>query len=117
MDHIDRPRIHRSEHEKRIHKLSHTMSNKQDLIATPWHIWERKETDEYIEPEYCAYEEEEESAEDGRDYIWIEGGVIEKEIERQATIYGKGSRVEGGIAMMKGVEFTPQKRHQTTYRQ
>jgi hypothetical protein len=27
MDHIDRPRIHRSGHEKRIHKLS-TMSNK-----------------------------------------------------------------------------------------
>ena len=22
------------------------------IIATPWHIWERKETDEDIEPEY-----------------------------------------------------------------
>jgi hypothetical protein len=50
MDHIDRPRIDRSEHEKRIHKLSH--HEQQDLIATPWQIWERKETEEYIEPEF-----------------------------------------------------------------
>jgi hypothetical protein len=89
MDHIDRRRIHRSEHEKRIHQLSH--HEQQDLIATPWQIWERKEIDEYIEPEH--YEEEEETEEYGRDYIWIEGGVIEKEIERQATIYGKGSSI------------------------
>jgi hypothetical protein len=44
MDHIDRPRIHRNEHEKRIHKLSH--HEQHDLIATPWQIWERKEIDE-----------------------------------------------------------------------
>jgi hypothetical protein len=49
MDHIDRPRIHRSEHEKIIHKLSH--HEQQDLIAMPWQIWERKEIDECIEPE------------------------------------------------------------------
>jgi hypothetical protein len=42
MDRIDRPRINRSEHEKRIHKLSH--QDQQDLIATPWDIWERKGT-------------------------------------------------------------------------
>jgi hypothetical protein len=59
-------------------------------------------------------EKEEDSAEQGKDYIWIEGGVIEKEIERQATIHGKGSHVEGAIEMMKRAEFTPQKRHQTT---
>jgi hypothetical protein len=34
MDHIDRPRTNRYEHEKRIHKLSH--HEQQDLIATPW---------------------------------------------------------------------------------
>jgi hypothetical protein len=44
-----------------------------------------------------------------RDYIWIEGGVIDREIERQATMYGKGSHVEGEIEMMKRTEFTPQK--------
>ena len=36
MDHIDRPRIHKGEREKRIHKLSH--HEQQDLIATPWQI-------------------------------------------------------------------------------
>jgi hypothetical protein len=35
---------------KRVHKLSY--HEQQDLIATPWQIWERKEADEYIEPEY-----------------------------------------------------------------
>jgi hypothetical protein len=54
MDHIDRPRIHKGEHEKRKHKLSH--HEQQDLIATPWQIWERKETNEYTEPEYYAEE-------------------------------------------------------------
>jgi hypothetical protein len=44
MDHIDRPRIARNEHEKRVHKLSH--QEQQDLIATPWDIWERKENEE-----------------------------------------------------------------------
>ena len=56
MDHIDQPRIHKGEHEKRIHKLSH--HEQQDLIATPWQIWERKETNEYTEPKYYAEEEE-----------------------------------------------------------
>jgi hypothetical protein len=37
---------------------------------------QRKENGEYIEPEFN--EEEEETVEQGRDYIWIEGGVIEK---------------------------------------
>jgi hypothetical protein len=45
MEHIDRPRIHRCEHEKKIHKLSH--HEQQDLIATPWQIWEKEETNEY----------------------------------------------------------------------
>jgi hypothetical protein len=63
---------------------------------TPWDpreisglqgIWERKENEEYVEPEYV--EEEEEVAEQGRDQIWIEGSGIDREIERQATIYGK----------------------------
>jgi hypothetical protein len=44
MEDIVRPIIHRSEHEKRIHKPSH--HEQQDLIATPWQIWEREETDE-----------------------------------------------------------------------
>jgi hypothetical protein len=63
-----RPRISRNEHEKRKHKLSH--QEQQDLIATPWDIWERKEIGEYMEPEYK--EEEEEEAEQGKSYIWIE---------------------------------------------
>jgi hypothetical protein len=110
MDHIDRPRIHRSEHEKIIHKLSH--HEQQDLIATPWQIWERKEIDEYahIEPEY--YEEEEETEEQGGDYVWIKGGVIEKERERQAAIYGKGLIKESGNEIMQRAENTPQKRRQ-----
>ena len=40
-----------------------------------------------MEPEYK--EEEEEEAEQGKSYIWIEGGVIEKERKIQTTIYGK----------------------------
>jgi hypothetical protein len=42
-------------------------NNQQDLIATPWQIWERKETDEYIEPEY--YEGEEETEEQGEEQV------------------------------------------------
>ena len=49
-------KIHRCEHEKKIHKLSH--HEQQDLIATPWQIWEKEETNEYIEPEYYEVEED-----------------------------------------------------------
>ena len=56
MEHIDRQKIHRCEHEKKIHKLSH--HEQQDLIATPWQIWEKEETNEYIEPEYYEIEED-----------------------------------------------------------
>jgi hypothetical protein len=105
MDHIHRPRIHRSEHEKRIHKLS--QHEQQDLIATPWQIWERKETDEYIEPDY--YEEEEETEEQDEEQVWIKGGVIVKDRERQATHHGKGSSKENGNAMMKRAEETIKK--------
>jgi hypothetical protein len=59
-------------HEKRIHKLS--PQEQQDLIATPWDIWERKSNEEYVELEYI--EGEDEVAEQGRDLIWIEGGVM-----------------------------------------
>jgi uncharacterized protein YifE (UPF0438 family) len=97
MHYIDRPRIHRSEHEKRIHKLSH--HEQQDLIATPWQIWERKETDEYIEPEYL--EEEEETEEQGEEHVWIKSGVIIKEKERQATLFGKGTSEENGNDMIE----------------
>jgi hypothetical protein len=79
MGHMDRPRTHKGEHEKRKHKLSH--HEQQDLIATPWQIWERKETNEYTEPEY--YAEEEETEEREGDKVWIGGGVIEKERVRQ----------------------------------
>jgi hypothetical protein len=79
MDHIDRPRIHRSEHEKIIHKPSH--HEQQDLIATSWQIWEREETNEYIEPVY--YEEDTEERDE--EQVWIKRGVIIKEQERQAA--------------------------------
>jgi hypothetical protein len=59
----------------------------QDLIATPWQIWERKETDEYIEPEYL--EEEEETEEQGEEHVWIKSGVKIKEKERQAHTTAK----------------------------
>jgi hypothetical protein len=49
-------KIHRCEHEKKIHKLSH--HEQQDLRATPWQIWEKEETNEYIEPEYYEIEED-----------------------------------------------------------
>ena len=34
MEYIARRKIHRNEHEKKIHKLNH--HEQQDLIATPW---------------------------------------------------------------------------------
>jgi hypothetical protein len=108
MDYIDRPRIHRSEHQKGIYKLSH--HEQQDLIATPWQIWERKETDEYIEPEY--FEEEEETKEQGEEHVWIKSGVIIKERERQATLFGKGTSEENGNDMMKRADDTIKKRRQ-----
>jgi hypothetical protein len=71
-----------------------------------------KKRDRRIEPEYD--EEEEETEEQGKDYIWIKGGVIEKERERQATIYGKGSRIEGGFELLMEIgEITSEKRRQT----
>jgi hypothetical protein len=80
MGHMDRPRIRKGEHEKRKHKLSH--HEQQDLTATPWQIWERKETNEYTEPEY--YEEEEETEEREGDKVWTGSGVIEMK-ERDKT--------------------------------
>jgi hypothetical protein len=50
MEHIERQKILRCEHEKKIHKLNH--HEQQDLIATPWQIWERAKATEYIEPDY-----------------------------------------------------------------
>ena len=50
MEHITRQKIHKNEHEKKVHKLNH--HEQQDLIATPWQIWERADEDEYIEPDY-----------------------------------------------------------------
>jgi hypothetical protein len=40
--------------------------------------------------------------------------VVDREKERQATVYGKGSHAEGAMEMMKRGEFTPQKRHRAT---
>ena len=82
---------------KRVHKLSH--HEQQDLIATPWQIWERKEADEHIEPEY--YEEEEETEEQSEEQVWIKSGVIIKEKERQATLFGKGTSEKNGNDMIE----------------
>jgi hypothetical protein len=95
---MERTRIGRNEHEKIKHKLNH--QEQRDLLATPWDIWERKNDEEYVEPEY-AYIEEEDVTEQEEGIIWIEGGVIDREQERQMTIYGKGSHVDGAIDMMK----------------
>jgi hypothetical protein len=108
MGHMDRPRIRKGEHEKRKHKLSH--HEQQDLIATPWQIWERKETNEYTEPEY--YEEEEETEEREGDKVWIGSGVIEKERERQDKWCGSGSSKENGDDMMRRAAITNKKRRQ-----
>jgi hypothetical protein len=92
MGHMDRPRIRKGEHEKRKHKLSH--HEQQDLTATPWQIWERKETNEYTEPEY--YEEEEETEEREGDKVWIGSGVIEMK-ERDKTngvVADRASKIE-----------------------
>jgi hypothetical protein len=48
-----------------------------NLIATPWQIWEKEETHEYIEPDY--FESEEDTEEREEEQVWIERGVIIKE--------------------------------------
>jgi hypothetical protein len=94
---MDRPRNHKGAHDKRKHELSH--HEQHDLIATPWQIWERKETNEYTEPEY--YAEEEETKEREGDNVWIGGGVIEKGRVRQDQWCGNGSSKENGDDMME----------------
>jgi hypothetical protein len=61
--------------EENTQAISH--HEQQDLIATPWQIWERDETNEYIEPEY--YEEEQDTEERDEEQVWIKRGVIIKE--------------------------------------
>jgi hypothetical protein len=48
----NKTKIHKNEHEKKVHKLNH--HEQQDLIATPWQMWERADEDEYIEPDYIS---------------------------------------------------------------
>jgi hypothetical protein len=110
MEHIDRQKIHRCEHEKKIHKLSH--HEQQDLIATPWQIWEKEETNEYIEPEYAYDEIEEDTEEREEEQVWIKRGVIIKEQERQAARFGKGTVVENGKDVMERADDTRKKRRQ-----
>jgi hypothetical protein len=102
MEQIDRPRTHRCEHEKKIHKLSH--HEQQDLIATPWQIWEKEETNEYIEPYH--YEAQEDTEERDEEQVWIKRGVVIKEQERQAARFGKGTREENGKDMMERADDT-----------
>jgi hypothetical protein len=64
----------------------------QDLIATPWQIWERIEVNEYIEPDYHEDSDEQEGVEEREEeQVWIDKGVIAKEQERQAARHGKGT--------------------------
>jgi hypothetical protein len=57
--------------EKKIHKLNH--HEQQDLIATPWQMWERAEVNEYIEPDYHEDSEEREGAEEREEeQVWID---------------------------------------------
>ena len=93
-------------------KLSH--HEQQDLIATPWQIWERADEDEYIEPDYIEDTGNQEGAEErGEKQVWIDRGVIIKEQERQAARFGKGTLlVEDGKDMMERVEETYKKRRQ-----
>jgi hypothetical protein len=62
MEHITRQKIHKNEHEKKVHKLNH--HEQQDLIATPWQIWERADEDEYIEPDYIKDTDNKEGTEE-----------------------------------------------------
>jgi hypothetical protein len=76
---MERTRIGRNEHEKIKHKLNH--QEQRDLLATPWDIWERKNDEEYVEPEYAYIEEDVTEQEEG--IIWIEGGVIYRQRTRK----------------------------------
>jgi hypothetical protein len=71
VEHIARQKIHRNEHEKKIHKLNH--HEPQDLIATPWQIWERADVDEYIEPG-CTEDTGNQVGEEEREeeQVWID---------------------------------------------
>jgi hypothetical protein len=83
-----------------VHKLNH--QEQQDLIATPWQIWEREEVDEYIEPEYIEDTGNQEGTEEREEeQVWIDREVIIKEQERQAERFGKGTLVENGKDMME----------------
>jgi uncharacterized protein YifE (UPF0438 family) len=56
-------------------------------------------------PELCGIqryvEEEEETEEQGEEQVWIKSGVIIKEKERQATLFGKGTSEENGNDMIE----------------
>ena len=109
MEHIARQKILKNEHEKKIHKLNH--HEQQDLIATPWQIWERAEENEYIEQDYIKDTDNQEGAEEREEeQVWIDRGVIIKEQERQAARFGKGTLVEDGKDMMERAKGTYKKR-------
>jgi hypothetical protein len=109
VEHIARQKIHKNEHENKVHKLSH--HEQQDLIATPWQIWERADEDEYIEPDYLKDTDNQEGTEEREEeQVWIEREVIIKEQERQAARFGKGTLAEDGEDMMERAEGTYKKR-------
>jgi hypothetical protein len=57
--------------EKKIHKLNH--HEQQDLIATPWQIWEIAEVNEYIEPDYIEDTGNQEGKEEREEeQVWID---------------------------------------------
>ena len=92
-----------------MHKLNH--HEQQDLIATPWQIWERVDEDEYIEPDYIEDTGNQEGTEEREEEpVWIDREVIIKEQERQAERFGKGTLVENGKDMMERAEETQKKR-------
>ena len=63
-----------------MHKLSH--QEQQDLIATPWQLWENEEVEEYIEPEYIEDTGNQEGTEEREEeQVWIDREVIIKEQE------------------------------------
>jgi hypothetical protein len=75
---------------KKKHKLNH--HEQQDLIATPWQIWERAEVNEYIEPDCLEDTGVRKGAEEREEeQVWIDRGVIIKEQERQTARFGKGT--------------------------
>jgi hypothetical protein len=109
MEHIARQKIHKNEHEKKVHKPNH--HEQQDPIATPWQIWERAEEDEYIEPDCIKDTDNQEGAEEREEeQVWIDRGAAIKEQEIQAARPGKGTLVENGKDMMERAEETHKKR-------